>query len=207
MWILIAVALLLVAGAAGGGAWYFLKHKAADHASADADDEEPAHRPAKSGGGAATPHAFVHLDPFTTNLADDGGERVAQITVNVELEDATTQEHLNQVLPIVRNQILYLISSRDSASLLTISGKNDLADEMALRIGMAMGWEPPEPVDAIADIKRSDKSATNGSTTARPEGATAEKTDRSSDPRRRKRSRRTAPNPVAGVHFEQFIVQ
>ena len=75
-----ALVLLLVVG--GGGAFWFLKSKAHSEEGEDA--------PAKAAE-PATPSVFLPLDMLVVNLADNGGERFAQLGITLELADLKTE--------------------------------------------------------------------------------------------------------------------
>lgn len=162
-----ALAAVLLAGG-GGGAWYFLKPPAGDEEHAEAEV-------AKKG-----PPVFSPLDPFVVNLADDGGDRMAQVGVTLELKDVKTGDAIKEVMPAIRNGILLLISSKRSDELLTLAGKEKLAVEIAEVTGEHLGWSPE------AEEQEEKKPA---------KGKAA------------KRAPPPPPNPVQAVHFAQFIIQ
>lgn len=173
LWIGVIVTLLLAAGLAAG--WYFTRPGANDEEEVQATRKPPE-------------AIFVKLDPFTVNLADEGGERLAQVAVVLELGSPEAQATLTKNLPVVRNGILLLLSSQHTKTLLTLDGKLALAAEVAQRAGAALGWTPEaaEETEAEADKPQARKVAN-----ARP----------------RKRAREAAPNPVVAVHFAQLLVQ
>lgn len=139
-----AVVAAMLAGGAGAG-WYFTRPAAA----ANHDGAKPAEKRLET--------VFVNLEPFTVNLADDGGERLAQVGIVLELADKDLQAALSRNLPIVRNNTLLLLSSQRAKTLLTLDGKLALAAEIAARTGTALGWKPdaadaartPNPVVAV----------------------------------------------------------
>lgn len=186
--IVLIVAAVLVLGAGGGAAWWFMRPK---H---DAG-EEVAHaaKPAE--------HVFTSLDPFTVNLADDGGDRMAQIAVVVELESKATEERISKNMPIVRNGILMLISSLESKEILTVAGKERLAERIAAVAGGAIGWAPGDE-DDHDDSEDGDEEPAKASKAK--DGKDAKVTKKK---RKRRPARRAEPNPIVAVHFGQFIVQ
>lgn len=116
--IVVAVVVLALAGA--GGAWFFLnKHKADDE---EEDDAPAAHHVAPKG-----PPTYLPLDSMVVNLADPGGEKVAQVGVTLELLDITSPEKVKPYLPAIRNGILLQISQRTAEELLQREGKEKLA--------------------------------------------------------------------------------
>lgn len=61
------------------------------------------------------------------NLADPGGEKVAQVGVTLELLDVSSPEKVKAYLPAIRSGILLLISQRTAEELLQREGKEQLA--------------------------------------------------------------------------------
>lgn len=110
---------LILALAAGG--WFYLAQKNAAHA-----DDEPAHVTRKG------PPTFLPLDNMVVNLADAGGEKVAQIGLTLELVDSKAADTVKLYLPTIRSSILLLVSQRTSEELLLIEGKEKLADDILL---------------------------------------------------------------------------
>lgn len=195
--IVIVAAALLVLGGGGGAAWYFMKPKpdAAEHADA-------AHAKDKKA------RVFVNLDPFTVNLADEGGDRFAQISVVLEVGDAKVNEQVSAHMPAVRNAILLLISSKESRELLTVPGKEQLAHEIASTAARQLGWEGDDEAEAPKKVPVSAKAAED-------KHADGEKADKASEPevaekpakKKPKKAKNSDPNPIEAVHFAQFIVQ
>ena len=212
--IIIIAAVLLLAGGGGAGWFFFLKPK--PDASADAEED---HKPAarKEKGKVKT---FASLDPFTVNLADEGGERFVQVAVVLEVADAKVSSDLTAQMPAVRNAVLMLLSSKLARELLTVPGKEKLAEEIAAAAGVQLGWEPPEEEEDEKPRKTKVKAAAEGhgeaKAEARPEaeakegdtreGAKAARADADKKLKKRKK-RRADPNPIEAVHFAQFIVQ
>ena len=210
--IIIIAAVLLLAG--GGGAGWFFFMKPTPEASADAEDD---HKPVahKEKGKVKT---FANLDPFTVNLADEGGERFIQVAVVLEVADAKVSGDLTAQMPAVRNAVLMLLSSKLAKELLSVPGKEKLAEEIAIAAGVQLGWEPPEEDEDEKPRKGKAKAAAEepSEEKAKPEadakdadgkeGAKSAKADADKKPKKRKK-RRSDPNPVEAVHFAQFIVQ
>lgn len=116
--IVLAVVVLALAGA--GGAWFFLsKNKAIDE---DEEEVVATHHEAPKG-----PPTYLPIDSMVVNLADPGGEKVAQVGVTLELLDITSPEKVKPYLPVIRNGILLLISQRTAEELLQREGKEKLA--------------------------------------------------------------------------------
>lgn len=161
--LILAVALLAAAGAA---AWWLKAGPATDDEAATASTQA---------------RIFVPLEQFTVNLADEGGERIAQIAVTLEVADDRHEIAIKRQMPAIRNTILLLLSSRKSQDLLTTTGKQQLAGQIAEAIGIELGWQPVADADPAA-------------------------ADRAARPRRAAPTQ-ARPNPVAAVLFSHFIIQ
>jgi flagellar protein FliL len=121
--IIAAAAVALLAGG-GGGAYVFLgKHKEADAAAAD---EHKAEKKVEK-----KAPVFVNLDPFTVNLQDEDGGHYLQVGIVLEASDAAMVEQIKVQMPVIRNRILLLLSSKRAEELLTLKGKQALAEEIA----------------------------------------------------------------------------
>lgn len=131
-WMIVA-AVVVALGAAVGAAVQFLVRPG----QAAAPDGEASARAR-----AANP-VFVALDQFTVNLADEGGERFAQIAVTLQVSDEKVDKAIRAHMPSIRNAILLLISSMKAGDLLSLDGKKALSDGIALRAGAELGWPGP----------------------------------------------------------------
>ena len=132
----LAVAIAVVLAAAAGAAMQLV---------GGAADNEPQ-------AGRKRDPIFVSLEQFTVNLADEGGERFAQIGVTLEVADEQADKVLRGLLPSVRNSVLLLLSSKKSEELLTLEGKKLLASQIAAGAATEMGWsdgEKPNPIVAV----------------------------------------------------------
>lgn len=135
------VALLLVAGVGAG--WYYTRPASASEAA------KAAAKPVET--------IFVNLDPFTVNLADEGGERLAQVGIVLELAGKEVHPILTRNMPIVRNNMLLLLSSQHAKTLLSLEGKLALAAQIGARTSAALGWKEdkadpahsPNPIVAV----------------------------------------------------------
>jgi flagellar protein FliL len=137
MLIIIVVALVLVLGGGGGAFFFISKQRAA--AAAEEGGEEAA--PAKAAAHAAPkgPPTYLPLDNMVVNLADPGGERVAQIGVTLELSDPKATDVVKGYLPTIRSGILMLISKRTAEVLLSAEGKEELAKDILREAAVPFG--------------------------------------------------------------------
>ena len=183
LFLILGVVAVLVLGLAGGGAFFYMKKKAAAEAEALAEaeaDGTAAPKVAKRDRKAKS--AFVALDTFTVNLADRDADRYAQVQLSLELNDEGATQLIKNFMPVIRNNILLVLSHKKAAELLEKDGKIKLSEEIKVEVARALGMEPPET--------DSQSAATTG--TAAKGTPTAATEDSS---------------PVVGVHFSNFIIQ
>lgn len=196
MLIIILLAVLLL-GAGGGAGWYFFLKPKPD-ASAEAEEEPKPVTKDK-----AKPKVFSAFEPFTVNLADEGGTRLAQIDIVLEVRDAAVGTEITAQMPAMRNAVLMLLSAKYARELLSVPGKEKLADEIAIAAGAQLGWEPPDDEEEEPPRRSKGKA---GAESATDEADPAAKSPADKKPKKRKK-RRADPNPVHAVHFAKFLVQ
>lgn len=166
---LIMIVAVVVLALAGGGGWFMMsKKKAAE------SEEEVAHEPIKTG-----PPTFLPVDMMVVNLADPGGEKVAQVGVTLELADAKATDKVKPYLPSIKNSILMLVSQRTTEELLQREGKEKLAEDIFKEASRPfVGEEEPE-----------------------------EKPKKDSKSKKKKAKKPVVDNPIVGVLFSSLIVQ
>lgn len=133
--IILVVLLVLVLG--GGGAFIFLSQKRA--AAALDDHEEEAAAPVVQHAVSKTPPAYLPLDNMVVNLADPGGEKVAQVGITFEVADAKAVETVKQFMPSIRSGVLMIVSQRTSEELLQREGKEKLAADILAEAARPFG--------------------------------------------------------------------
>jgi len=124
---LIAIVAVLVAG--GGGAWYFMRPH----------NEHDAAKPA-----AENPPVFVQLEQFTVNLQPEQGDQFLQTALTLKVADNETVDLLKLHMPELRNRILLLLSSKKASQIVTLEGKQHLAEEITTqaRLPFSPGGTP-----------------------------------------------------------------
>lgn len=172
--LIIILGAVLVLALGGGGAFFFISKQRA--AAAEGEDAVPEKAAAHSG--PKTPPAYLPLDNMVVNLADPGGEKVAQIGITLEVVDAHASDTVKAFLPTIRSGVLMLISQRTAEELLSAEGKSKLAKDILRETSIPFGGGE----DA------------HGSEEPAPKKKAAKK-DAHSD------------MPVVGVLFSSFIVQ
>lgn len=78
---------------------------------------------------------YFPLDSMVVNLADPGGEKVAQVGITLEIINAQSIQEVRKILPVIRPLALTLISQRTSTELLSAEGKKKLTDEILALFG------------------------------------------------------------------------
>lgn len=178
MLIIILGAVLVLALGGGGAFFYISKQRAAAEEGADGAEKTPAkvaHAAPKK------PPAYLPLDNMVVNLADPGGERVAQIGITLEVTDAHASDTVKAYLPTIRSGILMLISQRTADELLKQEGKEKLAKDI-LR-------ETEIPFGGGGDDEHEDESASAKKKNGKKNNVVR------------------VDYPVVGVLFSSFIVQ
>lgn len=131
--IIIIAAVVLLAGG-GGAAWFMMKPKAGAH-NVEAKHEEPAKVP-----------VFMTLETFTLNLQPDPDEKFLQLDMQLQVANNEVADTLKTQMPVVRNRLLFLLTSKKSSEILTMEGKKQLSDEILaeLKKPYSPGAKPQE---------------------------------------------------------------
>jgi len=173
MLIIIGAAVLVLLLLAGGAFLYISKQRAAAAEEGDDGGHGSGHAVAKS------PPAYLPLENMVVNLADPGGEKVAQIGITLVAQDAHAIDTVKAYLPTIRNGVLRQISKRTAGELLSLEGKDKLANDILRESSIPFGGDAVERESApVTPVKKN-----AGSKADKPE------------------------YPVVGVLFSSFIVQ
>ena len=172
--IIIAVVVLLLVVVGGAAAGVFSQRHSGN-------EEGEGGAPAKASAPPVAP-TYLPIDRLVVNLADNGGDRFAQIGIELELTDSKTADLVKKHMPGIRNSIILLASQRTSDELLTREGKEKLAVDIHREVSRPLGFDVP------AGKGRAD----------------AQRGDEGDEP---PRSRKSAANPVLRVLFSDFIIQ
>jgi len=173
--LLIVGVVVVVLALAGAGALFFINQQ---RAAADDGDQEAVVKAEVAG-----PPSYLPLDSMVVNLADPGGEKVAQIGITLVLFDAKAVDEVKQYLPTIRSGVLLLVSQRTAEELLQREGKEKLARDILREAARPFGGGgEDEKVGAAGET------AGKKPKTTKPSGAREQM-------------------PVTGVLFSSFIVQ
>lgn len=171
--VIVGAAVVVLALVGGGAFWYISKQRAAAAAEEDGGGETKA----AAHDAHPVPPAYLPMDNMVVNLADPGGERVAQVGVTLVVTDAHASEAVKGFLPSIRSGVLMLISQKTAAELLTPEGKEALSKAIYREATLPFGGGDEE-ADAEADTGK-----------------------------KKKKKAAHADYPVTGVLFSSFIIQ
>jgi len=116
--------LLLVLAIAGGGAYFFLLNK-----------------PKKEGEEKINPSnvgVMVDLGVFTVNLADKGTDAYARVAITLELSNEKVKQEVDKRMPIIKDAIIDVISSKTSDFVRTPEGREALRLELIRRLNIIL---------------------------------------------------------------------
>ncbi len=137
--------IIIVAGVlvlALGGAFAMVKlmgNSSGEKAQAEGGAEKPAAHGESEGkggehGAVADASAIADLDPFIVNLSDSPEIRYLKVTLKVEADGSGTVEQIKARTPQIRDAILVLLTSLDSATARSPQGKHKLREDITERI-------------------------------------------------------------------------
>ncbi len=123
MLVLLVLVVVFLAAAAGG---YFFFMKKGNTASRQTPEEETADKT-----------VLVPFEPFILNLMEHG--RFLKFSMQLELVSEKYREMVESKVPLIRDAIITLVSSKSVESLSSPEGKMQLKDEIILRANQAVG--------------------------------------------------------------------
>ena len=132
--VLIVAALLLLLGAVA---------LVVSRSAAPVDEEDAELDAAQPQAGHYDPKAapmFVQLEVFTVNLADRDTDRFIQVGVTLEVEDHKAAEQIKAFMPVIRNNILMVLTNKTSDSVREPLGKRRLAAELRAQALRPLGF-------------------------------------------------------------------
>lgn len=79
------------------------------------------------------------MEPFVVNLMDEG--RFMKIGIEVQLADKKFEKLVEERIPLLRDAVIILLSSKSFAAISGPEGKFQLKDELLVRINQAIGQD------------------------------------------------------------------
>ncbi|MEN6476240.1 MAG: flagellar basal body-associated FliL family protein [Syntrophaceae bacterium] len=126
LFIIIGVVVVLLLGGAGT-AYFLFMGKSGHGGSKQATTENSEGKKGAAG-------ANKNLDPFIVNLTDAQGTRYLKAVMQLELSSAELGAELDQKMPMIRDDIISLLSSKSFEDISTEPGKRELKKAILERI-------------------------------------------------------------------------
>ncbi len=82
---------------------------------------------------------FVPLDMFTVNLSSV--DNYLQATFELKVPNQQTAEEVRQYLPLIRNGVIMLLTSKNGEQLASADGKRKLGEELVSNLNEILGKE------------------------------------------------------------------
>lgn len=136
--IIILVAAVAILGAGGFFGWqmFFGGDEKPPEQQAEQAKGKKGEEAAKPG--TAKPGTVVNLQPFIVNLADASGKRYLKLTLAVDAKDEALKAELEARMPMIRDSILLLLTSKSFADISPVAGKIRLRNEILKIINRAL---------------------------------------------------------------------
>jgi flagellar basal body-associated protein FliL len=102
------------------------------------------------GGGSGKPSVYYAIDPpLVVNFEDGSAVRFLQITMEIMAHDENTIESVKKNIPLIRNNLLLLMSNRNYQTMMSREGKEKLRDEALAEIRAVQKKEGGPDVDDV----------------------------------------------------------
>lgn len=135
--ILIISIIVLLLGAAAGG-YFFFMNKPAD-AEQKSEEQKQDKEEAANAEEVVEPEVYYDLvDPLMVNFPPGSSAKIIKISVSILIKGESDVEALKKHEPMIRNNLLMLISSVGADKAKSIEGKKELQAKMLSEIGNVM---------------------------------------------------------------------
>jgi flagellar FliL protein len=147
-WILIGVGLMTLIGVSVGTSIYFMKtmisgqtveKSGAQNNSAKGKEEKGKPKEVK------VPIYYKFDPPFVVNLEGQSGSRFLQLTIELMTYDQSVTADIEQHMPVIRNNIVFLLSSVTYEQLSTLEGKQKLRADLLSEIQKVLKEKTGKP--------------------------------------------------------------
>ncbi|RJR41936.1 MAG: flagellar basal body protein FliL [Deltaproteobacteria bacterium] len=78
--------------------------------------------------------AMMNLEPFLVNLADKDSRRYLKVKIDLEVDGEKAVKELEKSMPRIRDQLIFLLSSKSYQDISTPEGKHQLKKEIMERM-------------------------------------------------------------------------
>lgn len=78
--------------------------------------------------------AIMPLEPFLVNLADKDSRRYLKVKIDLEVDSEKTAKVLEKTMPRIRDQLIFLLSSKSYQEIASPEGKHQLKKEILARL-------------------------------------------------------------------------
>ena len=128
--LIIIIAVIALAGG-GGGAWFLLKgDSAGDQVAAEGEEGEAGAEEEAVEEMPATPYYFSLNPPFVVNFVGKGRAKFLQVNIEGLTRNPSVKEDITTHLPQIRNNIVFILSSKRHQDLVTAEGKESLRKQL-----------------------------------------------------------------------------
>lgn len=77
---------------------------------------------------------MMPLEPFLVNLADKDSRRYLKVKIDLEVDNEKAAKELEKAMPRIRDQLIFLLSSKSYQEIATPEGKHTLKKEIMARM-------------------------------------------------------------------------
>lgn len=125
---------VVIAGAVGGYTYMQSSAEATKLAEAEAKRPENILKKQLMERKENAPPIYIPLEEMVVNLPGRGGEHYLQTKIVLRTNDSATEGKIKNFMPVIRDKIITVLSSRQMQELATVEGKVMMAREIALVI-------------------------------------------------------------------------
>jgi flagellar FliL protein len=102
------------------------------------------------GGGSGKPSVYYAIDPpLVVNFEDGSAVRFLQITMEIMAHDEKAIESVQKNIPLIRNNLLLLMSNRNYQSMMSREGREKLREEALAEVRAVQKKEGGPDVDDV----------------------------------------------------------
>jgi flagellar protein FliL len=110
----------------------------------------PAAKPTGAEGGSGKPSLYYAIDPpLVVNFEDGSAVRFLQISMEVQAHDEKAIESVQKNIPLIRNNLLLLMSNRNYQSMMSREGKDKFRQEALAEVRAVQKKQGSPDVDDV----------------------------------------------------------